>query len=92
MGSIMAGRSLCLGLTASDTTVGVQLSSLPIYLVAKPRCSGNVRARTAMTLDEFYDLHVRLARYEGHKEGIAEVIVDLLDQLRSIPRVCEASG
>ena len=33
-----------------------------------------------MTPEEFYDLQLRLARYEGRVEGIAEVVVDLLDQ------------
>jgi hypothetical protein len=33
-----------------------------------------------MTLEEFYRQLTFIARYEGRVEGIAEVVVDLLDQ------------
>lgn len=33
-----------------------------------------------MTPEEFHDLQMRLAMYDGRKEGTAIVVVDLLDQ------------
>jgi hypothetical protein len=35
---------------------------------------------TEMTPEEFFDWQMRLERYDGRQEGIAEVVVDLLDQ------------
>jgi hypothetical protein len=44
------------------------------------RVSAETYVRTEMTPEEFYKRLTFIARYEGRVEGIAEVVVDLLDQ------------